>query len=140
MTDAFTPLESLNLTGRYYRCLIRNGYKSIEQIEKYLAEHDEPLSKNIANMSPRGDFEIADAIHYYRTGTHLPRPSGIDAMTIKKDDEIQLVRTYRKLSDQDKTAFLDHIKKFCIVFHFTNIICTPSFMKKYISVQTFYPY
>jgi hypothetical protein len=65
MTDAFTPLESLNLTGRYYR-----------------------------------------------TGTHLPRPSGIDAMTIKKDDEIQLVRTYRKLSDQDKTAFLDHIKKF----------------------------
>lgn len=84
MTDAFTPLESLNLTGRYYRCLIRNGYKSIEQIEKYLAEHDEPLSKNIANMSPRGDFEIADAIHYYRTGTHLPRPSGIDAMTIKK--------------------------------------------------------
>ena len=57
MTDAFTPLESLNLTGRYY-------------------------------------------------------PSGIDAMTIKKDDEIQLVRTYRKLSDQDKTAFLDHIKKF----------------------------
>lgn len=110
MTDAFTPLESLNLTGRYYRCLIRNGYKSIEQIEKYLAEHDELLSKNIANMSPRGDFEIADAIHYYRTGTHLPRPSGIDAMTIKKDDEIQLVRTYRKLSDQDKTAFLDHIK------------------------------
>ena len=112
MTDAFTPLESLNLTGRYYRCLIRNGYKSIEQIEKYLAEHDELLSKNIANMSPRGDFEIADAIHYYRTGTHPPRPSGIDAMTIKKDDEIQLVRTYRKLSDQDKTAFLDHIKKF----------------------------
>lgn len=53
MTDAFTPLESLNLTGRYYRCLIRNGYKSIEQIEKYLAEHDELLSKNIANMSPR---------------------------------------------------------------------------------------
>lgn len=45
MTDAFTPLESLNLTGRYYRCLIRNGYKSIEQIEKYLAEHDELLSK-----------------------------------------------------------------------------------------------
>lgn len=112
MTDAFTPLESLNLTGRYYRCLIRNGYKSIEQIEKYLAEHDELLSKNIANMSPHGDFEIADAIHYYRTGTHLPRPSGIDAMTIKKDDEIQLVRTYRKLSDQDKTAFLNHIKKF----------------------------
>ena len=107
MTDAFTPLESLNLTGRYYRCLIRNGYKSIEQIEKYLAEHDEPLSKNIANMSPRGDFEIADAIHYTRTGMHLPRPSGIDAMTIKKDDEIQLVRTYRKLSDQDKTSFLD---------------------------------
>lgn len=92
MTDAFTPLENLNLTGRYYRCLIRSGYKSIEQIEKYLAEHDEPLSKNIANMSPHGDFEIADAINYYRTGTHLPRPSGIDAMTIKKDDEIQLVR------------------------------------------------
>jgi hypothetical protein len=55
MTDAFTPLENLNLTGRYYRCLIRSGYKK---------------------------------------------------------DEIQLVRTYRKLSDQDKTAFLDHIKKF----------------------------
>lgn len=113
MTEQTTPLEKLQLNGRYYRCLIRHGYTTIEQIENYLSDKNaEPLSKNIANMSPRGDYEVADSIHYYRTGQHLPRPSGIDAMTIKKDDEIQLVRTYRKLSDQDKTAFLDHIKKF----------------------------
>ena len=85
MTEQTTPLEKLQLNGRYYRCLIRHGYTTIEQIENYLSDKNaEPLSKNIANMSPRGDYEVADSIHYYRTGQHLPRPSGIDAMTIKK--------------------------------------------------------
>ena len=95
MTEQTTPLEKLQLNGRYYRCLIRHGYTTIEQIENYLSDKNaEPLSKNIANMSPRGDYEVADSIHYYRTGQHLPRPSGIDAMTIKKDDEIETVSSF----------------------------------------------
>lgn len=56
MTEQSTPLEKLQLNGRYYRCLIRYGYTTIEQIENYLSDKNaEPLSKNIANMSPRGD-------------------------------------------------------------------------------------
>lgn len=64
MTEQTTPLEKLQLNGRYYRCLIRHGYTTIEQIENYLSDKNaEPLSKNIANMSPRGDYEVADSIH-----------------------------------------------------------------------------
>lgn len=107
MTEQTTPLEKLQLNGRYYRCLIRHGYTTIEQIENYLSDKNaEPLSKNIANMSPRGDYEVADSIHYYRTGQHLPRPSGIDAMTIKKDDEIRLIKMYRELSATGATRGL----------------------------------
>ena len=104
----YTPLEKLQLNGRYYRCLIRHGYTTIEQIENYLSDKNaEPLSKNIANMSPRGDYEVADSIHYYRTGQHLPRPSGIDAMTIKKDDEIRLIKMYRELSSTGQQEALN---------------------------------
>lgn len=111
MTEQTTPLEKLQLNGRYYRCLIRHGYTTIEQIENYLSDKNaEPLSKNIANMSPRGDYEVADSIHYYRTGQHLPRPSGIDAMTIKKDDEIRLIKMYRELSHRATRGLKSHTK------------------------------
>lgn len=46
MTEQTTPLEKLQLNGRYYRCLIRHGYTTIEQIENYLSDKNaEPLSK-----------------------------------------------------------------------------------------------
>ena len=31
MTEQTTPLEKLQLNGRYYRCLIRHGYTTIER-------------------------------------------------------------------------------------------------------------
>mgnify|MGYP000124577302 CR=1 FL=1 len=44
MTEQTTPLEKLQLNGRYYRCLIRHGYTTIEQIENYLSDKNaEPL-------------------------------------------------------------------------------------------------
>ena len=61
-------------------------------------------------MSPRGDYEVADSIHYNRTGQHLTRPSGIDAMTIKKDDEIRLIKMYRELSSTGQQEALNHIQ------------------------------
>ena len=50
MTEQSTPLEKLQLNGRYYRCLIRYGYTTIEQIENYLSDKNGEYPKVCVNL------------------------------------------------------------------------------------------